>query len=235
MRGPDVLDLQEQLARLGLSPGPLDGAYGASTAAAVQELQALHGLGVDGIAGSQTLAALRAAASPAPGSPPPARLSSPIGREALVEAARHLGLEESPPGSNRTVFGAWYGIDGVAWCNIFVSYCFKVGAGYTLCDGFKGAGTMAGKGCAYVPTTSAWLRATGLWVGRTQPAPGDIAIFNWDGGLPDHIGIVEGDAGGGQFTTIEGNTAVGNDSNGGAVMRRQRHVVQVDGFGRIMR
>jgi hypothetical protein len=132
------------------------------------------------------------------------------------------------------MFGEWYGVDGVAWCNIFVSYCFSVGAKYTICDGFRGAGVKAGKGCAYVPTTEAWLRATGLWVGRTEPLPGDIAIYNWDGkGIPEHIGIVEASLGNGQFTAIEGNTSVGNDSNGGAVMRRTRKIVQVDGFGRI--
>jgi cell wall-associated NlpC family hydrolase len=70
-------------------------------------------------------------------------------------------------------------------------------------------------------------------VGRTEPKPGDIAIFNWDGGAPDHIGIVEKNLGNGQFVSIEGNTAIGNDSNGGEVMRRQRHIVQVDGFGRV--
>ena len=97
---------------------------------------------------------------------------------------RHVGVKEDPPGSNRTAFGVWYGENGVPWCNIFVSYCFQIGAGYTICDGFAGAGVMPGKGCAYVPTTEHWLSATGMWVGRTEPQPGDIAIFNWDGGQP---------------------------------------------------
>ena len=74
-----------------------------------------------------------------------------------------------------------------------------------------------------------------MWVGRVDPQPGDIAIYNWDGGVPDHIGIVETYLGGGEFTAIEGNTAIGNDSNGGEVMRRERRVTQVDGFGRVLR
>jgi len=73
-----------------------------------------------------------------------------------------------------------------------------------------------------------------MWVGKSQPLPGDIAIFNWDGALPDHIGIVEEYVGGGKFNCIEGNTAVGNDSNGGEVMRRLRYMSQVDGFGRVV-
>jgi hypothetical protein len=51
--------------------------------------------------------------------------------------------------------------------------------------------------------------------------------------MADHIGIVEQDLGNGLFQTIEGNTAVGNNSDGGEVMRRQRHILQVNGFGRV--
>jgi hypothetical protein len=72
-----------------------------------------------------------------------------------------------------------------------------------------------------------------MWKGRTEPLPGDIAIYNWDGGAPDHIGIVEEYLGNGQFHAIEGNTAVGNDSNGGQVMRRVRSITNVEGFGRV--
>lgn len=233
IRGPVVLGVQQQLAALGYSPGPLDGAYGPTTAAAVTDFQATHGLTPDGIVGPKTLEALQVAAAGPVVPPTSPRPISTIGREALIEAVKHLGVKEAPPGSNQTVFGDWYGVNGVAWCNIFVSYCFQVGAGFTICDGFKGAGVRPGKGCAYVPTTEAWLRATGMWVGRTEPNPGDIAIFNWDGGNPDHIGFVEENLGNGSFTTIEGNTAVGNDSDGGEVMRRTRHIVQVDGFGRV--
>jgi len=229
MRGDDVLAVQTRLAALGYAPGPIDGAYGPTTAAAVKDFQAGRGLDVDGKVGPQTLAALEA--SPAPPGPP--RPASSLGVAALAEAARHLGVTENPPGSNRTPFGVWFGEDGVPWCNIFVSYCFSVGAGYTICDGFSGAGVKPGKGCAYVPTTEHWLSATGMWVGRTDPQAGDIAIFNWDGGEPDHIGIVQQNVGNGVFTTIEGNTSVGNNSNGGAVMQRTRHILQVDGFGRV--
>src|SRR5205085_1270486 len=117
--------------------------------------------------------------------------------------------------------------DGVPWCNIFVSYCFKLGGNYTIADGFRGAGVRPGKGCAFVPTTEAWLRSTDLWVGRTEPQPGDLAIFNWDGGRPDHIGIVQRSLGGGEFITVEGNTSSRSDSNGGEVMIRSRFLNQV--------
>jgi hypothetical protein len=226
--GPDVLEIQRHLDRLGYAVGPLDGAYGVATAAAVRAFQRDRHLQVDGVVGPQTRLAL-VAAMPGNG---PSHPSGSIGLRALQEARRHVGTKESPAGSNRTPFGRWFGVDGVMWCNVFVSYCFAVGGDYTICSGFRGAGVYP-KGCTYVPTTEAWLRATGLWVGRTTPRPGDIAIFNWDGGIPDHIGIVERSLGGGRFVSIEGNTSVGNESNGGAVMRRTRALTQVNGFGRV--
>jgi hypothetical protein len=232
MRGPNVLEVQTLLTKLGYAPGPLDGVYGPTTAAAVKQFQSDQHIAVDSSVGPETLAALAAATAVGGPSVPP-RGPSPIGVKALQEAVKHIGLKESPPGTNKTPFGVWYGLDGVAWCNIFVSYCFAVGAEYVIARGFHGAGVRPEKGCAYVPTTEAWLRAAGLWVGRTQPQPGDIAIFNWDGGEPDHIGIVEQNLGNGEFMSIEGNTAVGNDSNGGEVMRRKRYLTQVDGFGRV--
>ena len=153
-----------------------------------------------------------------------------IGRHALAEALRHVGVRESPPGSNRTMFGRWFGVDGVPWCAIFVSYCFDVGAGVVLCRAWHGAG-VAPRGVAYVPTLSAWLRATGrVVVGVAKP--GDIAIFDWDGGVPDHVGIVIR-AAGSALETVEGNTAVGNDSDGGEVMRRRRSPDHVSLLGRL--
>ena len=227
LSGPDVKAVQEQLAAAGYSPGAADGIYGDATAAAVRAFQRDHGLQADGVVGPRTRVALDAATPSGNGG------GSSIGRRALAEAIRHIGVRESPAGSNRTKFGAWFGVDGVPWCNIFVSYCFKVGADYTICAGYNGAGTHP-NGCAYVPATEAWLRSAGFWVGRGAPEPGDIVIFNWDhAGVPEHIGIVEKDLGGGRFQTVEGNTAVGNDSNGGQVMRRERSVSQIDGFGRI--
>lgn len=61
----DIRDLQRRLLSLGHEPGPVDGVIGALTTAAIMEFQEENGLVVDGIAGPQTLAALRAATEPA--------------------------------------------------------------------------------------------------------------------------------------------------------------------------
>ena len=232
MRGPEVLAVQQKLTALGYDPGVLDGAYGPTTAAAVTAFQKASKIEVDGVVGPETRKTLTAAKPQT--AKPHAKTGSTLGQKALAEALKLIGTTEKPSGSNRNVFGVWFGINGVPWCNIFVSYCFSVGAGYTIAKGFGGAGCAA-NGCCYVPTTEAWLKATGMWLGRVDPQPGDIAIYNWDGGLPDHIGIVEAYLGGGNFNAIEGNTSVGNDSNGGEVMRRERRVTQVSGFGRVTR
>lgn len=50
--------LQRHLAKAGFAPGPIDGRYGPRTERAVSRFQTAHGLGVDGIAGPQTLARL---------------------------------------------------------------------------------------------------------------------------------------------------------------------------------
>ncbi len=230
--GAAVLQVQQKLSALGYAPGKLDGVYGAATAGAVRAFQRDHQLQVDGVVGARTRSLLRSAPTP-PAPVPIVRKPSTIGQRALAASLNELGTKESPANSNRNKFGKWFGVDGVAWCNIFVSYCFLNGAEYVICAGHKGLGVYA-KGCTYVPTTEAWLNATGMWKGRTEPLPGDIAIYNWHGGLPDHIGIVEEYLGGGRFNAIEGNTGIGNDANGGEVMRRLRYMTDVDGFGRVV-
>ena len=57
--GAQVKVLQRALARLGYSPGAVDGDYGPSTTSAVQDFQRASGLAPDGVVGSKTLQALR--------------------------------------------------------------------------------------------------------------------------------------------------------------------------------
>jgi peptidoglycan hydrolase-like protein with peptidoglycan-binding domain len=61
LRGPRVLALQKKLKALGYDVGTPDGLFGAKTRAAVVKFQTDKSLGVDGIVGPQTFAALDAA------------------------------------------------------------------------------------------------------------------------------------------------------------------------------
>ena len=54
LRGPKIIALQNALLAKGVNPGPIDGVFGPSTAAAVAALQAQEGIVVDGMVGPQT-------------------------------------------------------------------------------------------------------------------------------------------------------------------------------------
>lgn len=56
--GPEVLEIQRRLARLGHYAGPLDGTFGGGTDAAVVSFQRSLGLDVDGVVGDRTWKAL---------------------------------------------------------------------------------------------------------------------------------------------------------------------------------
>jgi peptidoglycan hydrolase-like protein with peptidoglycan-binding domain len=119
-------------------------------------------------------------------------------------------------------YGAWYGINGVAWCAEFVSWVFNK-AGLSL-------GTVdTAKGYHYCPSAFNYWNRTGQTT--KTPQAGDIVLFDWNGDhLADHTGIFVKDNGNGTFTSIEGNTAMGNDSNGGQVMERVRYYAVVQAF-----
>ncbi|MEL6578452.1 MAG: CHAP domain-containing protein [Cyanobacteria bacterium J06621_12] len=143
--------------------------------------------------------------------------------QVLQIAAREIGYKESPAGSNSNKFGRWYGMDFQPWCAMFVSYCFY-NAGMPL-------PATKPLGFAYCPYGVKWFKDNGKW--SNTPQVGDVVFFDWqNNGVADHVGIVETVNGDGSIIAIEGNTSVGNDSNGGQVMRRTRQRSLIDGFGK---
>ena len=137
----------------------------------------------------------------------------------LAIARKDLGYKESPPGSNRTKYGKWYGMDGQPWCMAFVQWCLHQ-AGIAPVVRTASCGALM----------RAAIRA-GEWVTRDYQ-PGDVVIYDFPGGAAtDHTGIIEG-FDGRYVTAIEGNTSTGNDSNGGEVMRRKRKLDVVVGAWR---
>ena len=83
MQGPEVTELQKRLTALGYAPGPIDGAYGAATAAAIRAFQRDNKLEVDGVAGPATRKALRGTKTPKP-NVPIVRKASSLGQKARL-------------------------------------------------------------------------------------------------------------------------------------------------------
>jgi hypothetical protein len=132
----------------------------------------------------------------------------------LEIALQEVGTVEDPPNSNKTQYGLWFGLNGVAWCAIFVSWCYDK-AGFPLGNiGFKKG--FAGCGSGY----DHWKKTGEI---TKSPVAGDIVLFDWNADNRfDHTGLFVKDLGNGKFETIEGNTSYGNNSNGGKVMVRER-------------
>lgn len=132
---------------------------------------------------------------------------------ALNLARSKLGVVESPPSSNNTEFGIWYGFNRVPWCAIFVSWVLA----------------HAGLGSQYRHASVAYSLDAARKQGRRTHVfrPGYVACRINSGGDwgPGHTGIVEAVHSDGTVTTIEGNTSgtsAGSQRDGGGVWRRRR-------------
>ena len=138
-------------------------------------------------------------------------------RDVLNIARNDLGYKESPAGSNRTKYGEWYGLNGQPWCMMAIQFWLnQAGVPVPLKTASCGSFMRA-------------AQAHGQWVtGNYQP--GDIVIMDFPGNKAktDHCGIVVTALTDG-VRTIEGNTGVGNDSNGGEVMERTRPLSAIIG------
>lgn len=125
----------------------------------------------------------------------------------IATALADVGYKESPAGSNHTKYGAWIGLQNQPWCMSAIQYwANKVGLVLPAKTG----------SCT---TLMYAAKSAGQWVTGSYKK-GDIVIFEWSNGSR-HCGIVYGVCSN-SLTTIEGNTAYGNDSNGGEVMLRDR-------------
>lgn len=143
---------------------------------------------------------------------------TPKTRDAVLQiAAWQIGVQEAPAGSNRQKYGEAYGMNGVAWCMIFIWWVFRE-AGFNLHK------------TASCTTLANRYKASGQWV-TSGYKPGDIVMFDFSGkrSKTEHVGILESIDKAGNLITIEGNTGTGNDANGGQVMRRTRSIKYVTG------
>jgi hypothetical protein len=136
----------------------------------------------------------------------------------LKLAQSQIGVFESPPNSNNVKYNTeYYGKPvndpSLAWCCAFIWWLFKEDGAPALFYG--------GNKTASCTTLMNYHKSKGQEVKDYKP--GDLAFFNWKGqkNVAQHIGIIES-VKPGAVVTIEGNTSVANDTNGGTVMRRER-------------
>lgn len=138
----------------------------------------------------------------------------------IDKAIERLGDKESPPKSNRTLYGKWFGMDGQPWCMFFVQWCYAM-AGYSL------------------PYRTGSCAALLRWYEANMPSKifpsdaltraNDIIIYKFG-----HTGLIEeGTENGRPIKAIEGNTSAddkGSQDNGGMVCRKIRNRSLVTAF-----
>ena len=131
----------------------------------------------------------------------------------VIKVARQeVGYIESK--GNKTKYGEWFGLNGVPWCGIFVSWCYAMGGLPLPKIGFK-------RGFAGCQTAAEYFSAKKMIV--KNPIPGDIVLYDWQSdGRYNHTGIFLKHNENNTFAAIEGNTSTINQSNGGSVMVRTR-------------
>ena len=116
---------------------------------------------------------------------------------------------------------------GVAWCDIFVDWCFY------MAYGKSNAKKLLNGWSAYTPTSAQYFKNLGHYY-KTNPKPGDVIFFH-NGTIICHTGIVT-KVEGSYVYTIEGNTSAGNTviPNGGGVCEKRYSLSyrRIDGYGR---
>lgn len=143
-------------------------------------------------------------------------------KELLDIARSQIGIKESPPNSNKVKYNDWYYGRSVSgkeypWCMAFCQWCYsQVGVKLPI----KTAS------CTTMMTSAKEVKR---WVTRDYQS-GDLIVFSFNQNrIPTHCGIYFEAFDKNTFYSIEGNTAVGNDSNGGEVMKRKRALTSVVG------
>lgn len=135
-------------------------------------------------------------------------------------AQSQIGVKESPAGSNKVKYWDAYkkrcGVNyqGSPWCAAFVTD--------GMCTIGQWKQTSDEGRFRYCPSLVNWAKQNGQWLDRSAVCqPGDIILFA-NKGTACHVGIVEKRISSSEVQTIEGNTSVTSNDNGGAVMRRNR-------------
>jgi len=92
-----------------------------------------------------------------------------VRKEIILAAIQELNTAEEPPESNRTKYGEWYNMNGVAWCAIFVSFIYDR-------SGIPLGKIDTDKGFHYCPSGLNFFRRAGSIT--VSPRMGDIVFFD---------------------------------------------------------
>lgn len=126
-------------------------------------------------------------------------MSGPTGVVRLAEAS--IGKYPESGGNNTNAITSWYGMDGAAWCAMFISWLFaQTGASRAL----GGAARTAWTGDYY----GAGMRRT------NTPMPGDIAVYG-----TKHVNLIASQGGGRRIGGNQSNNVTAAPYSGGAIFR----------------
>lgn len=141
----------------------------------------------------------------------------------LSIAEKQLGVAEFPPDSNNVLYNTWYYKRNVSgpdypWCMVFCQWVYDQ------------ADIKLPVHTASCTTMMEAAKKHKCWVNNRHLQPGDLVLYNFKGqaDVSTHCGIVKS-VNGIKIEAIEGNTSIGNDTNGGRVMLRNRKISQVLG------
>ena len=115
-----------------------------------------------------------------------ARLLPPgVRGRVMARAHAELGEHEWPPASNRGAIEEYLAAVGLgggyAWCAAFVTWDLKHEVPHLRLPANP----------AYVPSWLEFAKDHGLLKPVSKSLKGDLWIWNWDGGTPDHIGFCD--------------------------------------------
>lgn len=146
------------------------------------------------------------------------------GKEILTIATSQIGYHQGANQNNK--YGVWFGMNNQPWCVIFSAawvYAQAGAVGDVIGRKYKEGGLYS---CSQ---TLDWYRLHDPECITGKPIPGSLVIFD----LPntkyktDHMGLfVKSEDG--YITTIDGNTSATNQSNGGWVQQKTRHLKSLD-------
>lgn len=144
-------------------------------------------------------------------------------QEIIQKASAEVGVKEYPANSNRCKYNqAFYGKDvsgsQYPWCCAFIWWLLST-SGITVPK------------TALCTSLASYFKTQGQWY-TSDPQVGDIVFFKFgtNNRWTNHVGIVTA-VRGNVIETIEGNTSINSDDNGGAVMARERRS-NIVGYGR---